>query len=146
PTRGPVLDLAAARTSLADLAKRYRLEVNPDALVRDLPVGLQQRVEILKALYRQADVLILDEPTAVLAPPEAEQLFQVMRDLAASGRAIIFISHKLREVLSVADRITVLRRGRVVGTVRPAEVSEQSLATMMVGRPVELAVEKGPAS
>jgi simple sugar transport system ATP-binding protein len=146
PTRGPALDLSAARRSLGDLARRYGLEVEPDALVQDLPVGLQQRVEILKALYRQAEILILDEPTAVLAPPEVDQLFAVMRALAASGRAVIFISHKLREVLAVADRITVLRHGRVAKTARPAELTEQSLATLMVGRSVQLAVEKRPAT
>jgi simple sugar transport system ATP-binding protein len=146
PTGRVELDLRAARTALRDLSRRYGLEVDPDTLVQDLPVGVQQRVEILKALYRQADLLILDEPTAVLAPPEADQLFDVMRGLAASGRSVLFISHKLHEALAVADRITVLRRGQVVGTVRPAEASEQSLATMMVGRPVELVVQKPPAS
>jgi general nucleoside transport system ATP-binding protein len=146
PTRTGHLDLTSARSALRELAGRYGLDVDPDALVQDLPVGLQQRVEILKALYRHADVLILDEPTAVLAPPEAERLFEVMRGLAAGGRSIIFISHKLREVLSVADRITVLRRGRVVGSIQPADATEQSLATMMVGRPVELVVEKSPAN
>ena len=146
PTGRLTLDLPTARADLATLSERFGLHVDPDALVRDLPVGVQQRVEILKALYRQADVLILDEPTAVLAPPEVEQLFNVMRGLAAGGRSIIFISHKLREVLSVADRVTVLRRGQVVGTVRPDEATEQSLATMMVGRPVDLVVEKGPAT
>ncbi|MFN8637068.1 MAG: ABC transporter ATP-binding protein [Chloroflexota bacterium] len=138
PTQGPWLDLRAARRHVVELAARFGLAVEPDALVRDLPVGVQQRVEILKALYRGADVLILDEPTAVLAPPEVEQLFAVVRELVSSGRAVIFISHKLREVLSVADRITVLRRGRVVDTVRPADAGEASLATMMVGRPVQL--------
>jgi simple sugar transport system ATP-binding protein len=146
PTRGPRLDLAAGRAAVLDLSRRYGLEVNPDALVRDLPVGIQQRVEILKALYRQADILILDEPTAVLAPPEAEHVFAVMRGLADSGRAVVFISHKLREVLSIADRITVLRRGEVVGSVRPSEATEQSLATLMVGRPVQLTIEKALAS
>jgi general nucleoside transport system ATP-binding protein len=146
PTHGLSLDLPAARAALRELAARYGLEVDPDALVQDLPVGLQQRAEILKALYRQAQLLILDEPTAVLAPPEVEQLSAVMRELAASGRAIIFISHKLREVLAIADRITVLRRGEVVGTVLPADITEPSLATMMVGRAVELAVERAPAN
>ena len=146
PTGRLTLDLPTARADLATLSERFGLNVDPDALVRDLPVGVQQRVEILKALYRQADVLILDEPTAVLAPPEVEQLFEVMRGLAAGGRSIIFISHKLREVLSVADHVTVLRRGQVVGTVRPDDATEQSLATMMVGRPVDLVVEKAPAT
>ena len=146
PTGRLTLDLPTARADLATLSERFGLNVDPDALVRDLPVGVQQRVEILKALYRQADVLILDEPTAVLAPPEVEQLFEVMRGLAAGGRSIIFISHKLREVLSVAEHVTVLRRGQVVGTVRPDDATEQSLATMMVGRPVDLVVEKAPAT
>jgi simple sugar transport system ATP-binding protein len=146
PTRTGRLDLDAARGTLRDLAGRFGLDVDPDALIQDLPVGVQQRVEILKALYRRADVLILDEPTAVLAPPEAERLFEVMRGLAAGGRAVIFISHKLREVLSVADQITVLRQGKVVGSATPADATEQSLATMMVGRPVELVVEKAPIS
>jgi ABC-type uncharacterized transport system ATPase subunit len=146
PTTGPRLDLDGARNALRDLSSRYGLEVDPTALVRDLPVGVQQRIEILKALYRQADLLILDEPTAVLAPPEVDRLFNVMRELAAGGRSIIFISHKLREVLTVADQITVLRLGKVVGTLRPAEATEQSLATMMVGRPVELVVQKSLAS
>ena len=146
PTGRGALDLAAARRQLRALSQQYGLEVDPDARVRDLPVGLQQRVEILKALYRQADILILDEPTAVLAPPEVERLFSVMRELAASGRAVLFISHKLREVLRIADRIAVLRRGQIVGTVSPADATEQSLATLMVGRPVELVVEKAPAT
>jgi ABC-type uncharacterized transport system ATPase subunit len=146
PTHGLSLDLSAARSTLQALAEQFGLAVDSDALVRDLPVGLQQRAEILKALYRQAELLILDEPTAVLAPPEVEQLFGVMRELAASGKAVIFISHKLREVLAIADRITVLRRGEVVGTVRPSEATEQSLATKMVGRPVALSVERVPAS
>jgi general nucleoside transport system ATP-binding protein len=146
PTGRLSLDLPRAHAELARLSEGFGLHVDPDALVRDLPVGVQQRVEILKALHRRADVLILDEPTAVLAPPEVAQLFEVMRELAAGGRAIIFISHKLREVLAVADQITVLRRGHVVGTVRPAGATEQSLATMMVGRPVELVVEKGPGA
>ncbi|MGE3269102.1 MAG: ABC transporter ATP-binding protein [Chloroflexota bacterium] len=146
PTRNAVLDFPAARNELRDLSRRYGLAVDPDALVQDLPVGIQQRVEILKALYRQADLLILDEPTAVLAPPEVDQLFRVMRELAATGRAILFISHKLREVLSIADRITVLRGGEVVGDVRPAETTEADLAAMMVGRPVRLTVDRTPAS
>src|SRR5262249_7194287 len=102
--------------------------------------------EILKALCRDAEILILDEPTAVLAPPEVEQLFRVMRELASGGVAVILISHKLREVLAIADRITVLRRGRVVGSVAPAEATDASLASMMVGRSVVLAVEKQPAT
>ncbi len=146
PARGPSLDLDAARAAIRSLSATYGLDVDPDALVRDLPVGVQQRVEILKALYRRADVLILDEPTAVLAPPEVEHLIGVMRGLVAGGRAVVFITHKLREVLAVADRVTVLRRGRVVGTVRPNEANEQSLATLMVGRAVDLTVDKAPAT
>ncbi len=127
------------------LSQEYGLEVNPDALVGDLPVGIQQRVEIIKALYRDAKVLILDEPTAVLTPQEADDLFEVMRRLKQRGVSIFFITHKLREVLAVADRITVLRRGEVVGTTTPSEATRESLARMMVGRDVMLQVEKTPA-
>lgn len=127
------------------LSQEYGLEVNPDALVGDLPVGIQQRVEIIKALYRDAKVLILDEPTAVLTPQEADDLFEVMRRLKQRGVSIFFITHKLREVLAVADRITVLRRGEVVGTTTPREATRESLARMMVGRDVMLQVEKTPA-
>ncbi len=144
--RAGFLDRAAARRRVEELSRRYGLEVPPDALVEELPVGVQQRVEILKALYREARVLILDEPTAVLTPQETEELFAVMRSLKEAGRSVIFITHKLKEVLAVADRITVLRRGRVVGTTTPGETSEEDLAAMMVGRTVELAVEKAPAS
>jgi len=119
--------------------------VPPDALIMDLPVGVQQRVEIVKALYRGADMLILDEPTAVLTPQEADELFVVVRSLVAQGKSIIFISHKLREVLAIADRITVLRRGRVVGTADPKQASDQQLAAMMVGREVLLLVDKDTA-
>jgi simple sugar transport system ATP-binding protein len=122
------------------------LPVDPDALVRDLPIGIQQRVEILKALYRHARVLILDEPTAVLTPQEAMDLFRVMRALASEQRtAIVFITHKLHEVFQVADRIVVLRQGKVVGALTPAEATGESLAAMMVGRPVLLRVDKAPA-
>lgn len=128
------------------LSKEYGLEVDPEAYVRDLPVGTQQRVEIIKALYRDAEVLILDEPTAVLTPQEADDLFKVMRRLTERGVSIIFITHKLREVLAVADRITVLRRGHVAGTTTPAEATRESLARLMVGREVVLRVEKGAAN
>ena len=147
-TRGPLsqrLDLPTARRRIVEISERHNLQVDPDALVENLPVGVRQRVEIIKTLYRRSDVLILDEPTAVLTPQETEELFQVMRSLKAAGTSIIFITHKLNEVLEIADRITVLRRGRVVGTTTPAEANSQILATMMVGRPVELEVEKGPA-
>jgi simple sugar transport system ATP-binding protein len=121
------------------------LKVDPDALVEDLPVGVQQRVEIIKVLYREADILILDEPTAVLTPQEVEELFKVINSLVDQGKSIIFITHKLNEVLSIADKIVVLRGGRVVGSTTPAQATEQSLASMMVGREVLLEVEKKPA-
>jgi simple sugar transport system ATP-binding protein len=119
--------------------------VDPEAIVGQLPVGIQQRVEIVKTLYRKARILILDEPTAVLTPQEAEELFHIMRELTQQGVSIIFITHKLKEVLAVADRITVMRDGKVVGTVKPEESSEAKLASMMVGREVILKVEKGPS-
>lgn len=142
---GPLLDQRQANRRIDQLSREYGLSIPPDALVQDLPVGVQQRVEILKALYRNADMLILDEPTAVLTPQEAEDLFRVMRSLVARGKSIIFISHKLKEVLSIADRITVLRRGKVVGTALPAESTERTLASMMVGRDVVLTVDKTAA-
>ncbi len=145
-----LLDLASATKRIESLSKQYGLEVDPAAYVRDLPVGAQQRVEIVKALYREADILILDEPTAVLTPQEADDLFQVMRALVQPrgdkhGKSIIFITHKLKEVLAVADRITVLRGGRVVGSTMPSATTENELAAMMVGREVVLTVPKGPA-
>jgi general nucleoside transport system ATP-binding protein len=140
------LDRREAARRVEDLSERYGLRVDPEALVEDLPVGVQQRVEIIKALYREAEVLILDEPTAVLTPQEIEELFRVMRTLRESGKSIIFITHKLKEVLAIADRITVLHRGRVVGTTTPKEATEQKLASMMVGRDVRLEVEKGAAT
>jgi ABC-type uncharacterized transport system ATPase subunit len=130
---------------IREISEKYGLLVNPDAYVKDLPVGIQQRVEIIKVLYRQADVLILDEPTAVLTPQEVEELFQIIRSLVDQGVSLIFITHKLKEVLSVADRITVIRRGKTVGTTKPADATEQSLAEMMVGRAVELTVKKQEA-
>ena len=141
-----LLDRDAARRKLLDLSERYGLKVDPDALVEDLPVGVQQRAEILKALYREADCLILDEPTAVLTPQEIDDLFRIIESLKAGGRTIVFISHKLKEVLAISDRITVLRGGRVVGSTTPGETTEQKLATMMVGHDVQLEVEKGPSS
>jgi ABC-type uncharacterized transport system ATPase subunit len=144
---GPLslLDRGRARQRLLELSKQYGLAVDPDAVIEDLPVGVQQRVEILKALYRRADCLILDEPTAVLTPNEVDELFGVIRTLKQSGRAVIFITHKLKEVMKIADRITVLRRGQVVGTTTPSETSEQALATMMVGHEVQLEVDKTTA-
>ncbi len=144
-SRGPLLDMAAARRHIHELSQRHNLAVDPDALVKDLSVGQQQRVEIIKALYRNATILILDEPTAVLTPQETDELFVIIRSLTAQGVSVIFITHKLREVLALADRIVVLRRGRVVGETRPREASERSLAEMMVGRSVILQVEKQTA-
>jgi ABC-type uncharacterized transport system ATPase subunit len=144
-TRGPSLDLRAARAKILDLSHEYGLEVDPDAIVEDIPVGVQQRVEILKALYRQAKILVLDEPTAVLTPQEVEDLFRVMRNLTKRGVSIIFITHKLKEVLAISDHITVMRRGQVVGSTAPAETDESGLAAMMVGREVLLEVNKTPA-
>jgi len=146
-TRGGfMLDLDRARRVVAELSARYGLYVDPDAVIEELPVGVQQRVEIVKALYRDAEILILDEPTAVLTPQEIRDLFRVMRDLVAEGHSVIFITHKLREVFEVAQRIVVMRAGRVVGEALPAESTQASLAEMMVGREVILQVPKGPAS
>ena len=139
------LDRKEVAKKVADLSRQYGLDVDPEATVGDLPVGLQQRVEIVKALYRNANILILDEPTAVLTPQEAQDLIQIMHELTDKGVSIIFITHKLKEVLAVADRITVMRAGRVMGTTTPQESNEQKLAEMMVGREVILTVQKGPA-
>ena len=139
------LDRRTVEDRVRTLSHQYGLDVDPTALVMTLPVGVQQRAEIIKALYREARILILDEPTAVLTPQEAEGLFAVMRTLVADGVSIVFITHKLREVMAVADRITVMRSGVVVGSTTPAETSESELAEMMVGREVLLEVEKGPA-
>ncbi|RIK31878.1 MAG: heme ABC transporter ATP-binding protein [Anaerolineae bacterium] len=147
PNEAPLvkLDRAKVAQKVRDLSHQYGLDVDPNAVVGDLPVGVQQRVEIVKALYRNANILILDEPTAVLTPQEAEDLFRIMHDLTAKGVSIIFITHKLKEVLAVADRITVMRAGRVVGATVPEESNEQKLAEMMVGREVILTVQKKPA-
>ncbi len=142
---GFVLDQDTAAQRIREISHQYGLEVDPSAYIKDLPVGLQQRVEIVKALYRQASILILDEPTAVLIPQEADDLFTIMRELAKQGKSIIFITHKLGEVFAVADRITVLRNGRVVGTTRPSDATQSSLAAMMVGREVILTVDRRPA-
>ena len=131
--------------AIQQLSQDYQLEVDPNALVEDLPVGIRQRVEIIKALYREADILILDEPTAVLTPQEIEGLFSVMDLLRKQGKSIIFITHKLKEVLRIADRISVLRRGKVVGEATPSEATEPGLAAMMVGREVMLQVDKQEA-
>ena len=139
------LDRKEVSQKVRDLSHQYGLDVDPEAIVGDLPVGIQQRVEIVKALYRNANILILDEPTAVLTPQEADDLFRIMHELTEKGVSIIFITHKLREVLVIADRITVMRAGRVVGTANPKETDEAKLATMMVGREVILTVQKKPA-
>ncbi|RMG89148.1 MAG: ABC transporter ATP-binding protein [Chloroflexi bacterium] len=144
-TSGPFLRRDLARKRIMEISQQYGLEVDPDALIADLPVGIQQRVEIIKALYRDADILILDEPTAVLTPQETRGLFAIMRTLLERGVSIIFISHKLKEVLEICDNITVLRRGKVVGDADPKTATEQTLASMMVGRDVLLEVEKTPA-
>lgn len=142
---GVFLDRKRAAERLREISLKHGLEVNPDLLVKDLPVGVQQRVEIIKLLFRNADILILDEPTAVLTPQEVEKLFGVLRSLVKEGKSIIFITHKLKEVLAVADRITVLRNGQVVGTTIPKDTTEAGLAAMMVGREVSLVVEKTEA-
>jgi len=142
---GDFYDYAKARAAINDLTRRYGLALDPDARVEDLPVGLQQRVEIVKVLYRGAKILILDEPTGVLTPPEALELFGVLRGLVQSGKTIIFISHKLKEVLEISDRITVMRRGKVVGHLITKDTDEQEIARLMVGRDVLLRVEKTEA-
>jgi general nucleoside transport system ATP-binding protein len=138
------LDIGAARQRVREISDRFGFDVNPDAVVENLPVGVQQRVEIIKALSRDAKVLVFDEPTAVLTPQETDELMEIMRQLRESGAAIVFISHKLREVREIADRITVIRRGAVVGEASPT-ASNAELAALMVGRPVELTVHKEPA-
>ena len=147
-TSGPLLalDRGAARRRIVELSEEHGLRVDPDAIIEDLPVGVRQRVEILKTLYRHSNLLVLDEPSAVLTPQEIDDLFEVMRSLARAGSSIIFITHKLNEVLVIADRITVLRRGKVVGTRTPDATDEAELARMMVGRPVQLEVTKSPST
>lgn len=139
------LDIRKARREVAEISSRYGLAVDPDRLVEEIPVGVQQRVEIIKVLFREANVLVFDEPTAVLTPQEVEEFFGIVRGLRDSGKAIVFITHKLKEVLEISDRIAVLRRGAVVGEALPGEVDDASLAEMMVGRPVELTVHKTPS-
>lgn len=140
-----VLDMAKARQEVVKIVEEYGLEVDPDALIEDITVGMQQRVEILKALYRGADTLILDEPTAVLTPQEIGQLIKIMRDLVSKGKTIIIITHKLKEIMSSADECTIIRRGRYMGTVDVAQTNEAELASKMVGRHVNLHVKKSPA-
>jgi len=138
--------LAKARRVLADLSREYGLDVAPDALIEDLSVGHQQRVEILKALYRQADILILDEPTGVLTPAEADHLFRILKGLKDQGKTIILITHKLREIMEITDTVSVMRRGQMTATVKTSETSPEALAELMVGRKVLLQVEKRAAN
>jgi simple sugar transport system ATP-binding protein len=142
PTRGLSIDFKKARSRIAGLSSDFGLPIDPDSITENLPVGIQQRVEIFKALYRKVDVLILDEPTAVLTPREADDLFGVMRRLVARGVSIIFITHKLGEVLAIADTISVMRDGKIKGTVKSDETDERGLAAMMVGREVMLRIDK----
>ena len=144
-TKMGFLQKKAARQKVQDLSQRYGLRVDLDARIEDITVGMQQRVEILKMLYRDNEILIFDEPTAVLTPQEIDELMEIMRSLTKEGKSILFISHKLNEIMAVADRVTVLRKGRYVGTVNTCDTNKQELSNMMVGRPVQLEVVKEPA-
>jgi simple sugar transport system ATP-binding protein len=146
PRRGPVLDIGHARRRARALIDRFGFDLDPDARIDELPVGLQQQVEILKTLYRDARILVMDEPTAVLTPQETRRLFEFLRSYAAEGHAVVFISHKLDEVMAICDRMSVMRDGRMIGTVERADTDTRRLANMMVGREVLLRVEKGPPS
>lgn len=145
PTKGLFLEKEGARAKVVDLSERYGLKVEPDALISDITVGMQQRTEILKMLYRDNEVLIFDEPTAVLTPQEIEELMKIMKNLAREGKSILFITHKLNEIMEVADRCTILRKGKYIGTVNIAETSKEELSKMMVGRDVSFSVDKKPA-
>ena len=145
-TKLGVLKKAEARTKVLELSEKYGLHVDPDALIEDITVGMQQRTEILKMLYRDNEILIFDEPTAVLTPQEIEDLMQIMRNLAKEGKSILFISHKLNEIMAVADRCTVLRKGKYIGTVETKDTTAEQLSAMMVGRDVNFHVDKKPAS
>ena len=145
-TKHGILQTATARKKVMDLSEKYGLKIDPDALVSDITVGMQQRTEIIKMLYRDNDILIFDEPTAVLTPQEIEDLMQIMKKLAKEGKSILFISHKLNEIMEVADRVTVLRRGKCIGTVNVKDTNEKELSRMMVGRDVQLVVDKKPAT
>lgn len=146
PKKGILFDLKFAKKEVKELSERYGLKVDVDAKIEDIPVGMQQRVEIIKTLYRGADILILDEPTAVLTPQETNELFEILRALKNDGKTIIFISHKLKEVLEISDTITVMRLGKVTGTVKTSETNEKELANMMVGRNVVLSIERPPTT
>ncbi len=145
PTKNGLLQKSEARAKVNELSERYGLYVDPDAIIEDITVGMQQRTEILKMLYRENEILIFDEPTAVLTPQEIEELMQIMKGLAAEGKSILFISHKLNEIMEVADRCSVLRKGKYIGTVNIADTTKEELSRMMVGRDVEFAVQKDPA-
>ena len=145
PTKAGFLRKKEARAKVTRLSKTYGLDVDPDAVVEDITVGMQQRTEILKMLYRDNDILIFDEPTAVLTPQEITELMQIIRGLAAEGKSILFISHKLNEIMELADRCTVLRKGKCIGTVNIADTTKEELSGMMVGRGVKFAVDKKPA-
>ncbi len=144
-TKAGFLKMDAAREKVVRLSEQYGLKVDPDALIENITVGMQQRVEILKMLYRDNEILIFDEPTAVLTPQEIEELMKIMKGLAAEGKSILFITHKLNEIKEAADRCTVLRKGKYIGTVDVADVTKEQMSEMMVGRKVDLNVEKGPA-
>ena len=146
PQKLGFLQQKEARKKVVDLSERYGLKIDPDALIEDISVGMQQRVEILKMLYRDNDILIFDEPTAVLTPQEIEELMHIMRSFAAEGKSILFITHKLNEIMAVADRCTVLRKGKCIGTVDVKDTDKAKLSRMMVGRDVEFVVEKGDPS
>ena len=145
-TKNGILQRDKAREKVMALSQKYGLQVNPDALIEDISVGMQQRTEILKMLYRDNEILIFDEPTAVLTPQEIEELLQIMKNLAAEGKSILFITHKLNEIMSVADRCSVLRKGKYIGTVDVKDCTKDDLSRMMVGRDVEFAVRKAPAN
>ena len=143
PMKHGVLDLATAKKKILEISERYGLAVDPDALISDITVGMQQRVEILKILYRNSDILIFDEPTAVLTPQEIDELIKIIKGLAAEGKAIIFISHKLDEISKVADRVTVLRRGKYIATLDVPNTTKEEMSELMVGRKVSFTVDKG---
>ena len=145
-TKGGFLRKDEARKKVLELSEKYGLQVDPDAIIEDITVGMQQRTEILKMLYRDNEILIFDEPTAVLTPQEIEELMQIMKNLAAEGKSILFISHKLNEIMAVADRCTVLRKGKYIGTVETKDTTPEALSAMMVGRNVNFHVEKKPAT
>ena len=145
PMKHGLVDRKAARRKIIELSKKYGLAVSPDSKISDITVGMQQRVEILKMLYRDNDILIFDEPTAVLTPQEITELLQIMKNLAAEGKSILFITHKLNEIVATCDRVTVLRKGKCIGTVNVADTTKEELCRMMVGRDIEFNIEKTDA-